>query len=90
VPAATTEASRMSVAFLALALAISGLVGMVSSGPNTPVRDQDPDVVSGEAKFGKFVEVLTLIGIVLLALIVLGGIMSYFGVFEKEIIDPPV
>ena len=78
----------MSIALLAVVLA--GLVGMVSSGPNTPARDQDPDVVSGGAGFGKFLEYVTLLGILVMGLVILAGILSLFGVFEKEIIDPPV
>ena len=78
----------MSIALLAVALA--GLVGMVSSGPNTPARDQDPDIASGGAGFSRFLEYVTLLGVLVMALVILAGILSFFGVFEKDLIDPPV
>ena len=74
----------------ALLVAAVALVGMVSSGPRTPARDQDPDIASGEYRFGRFLGVFTLIAALVLLAVVVAGVLSMAGVFDKDYIDPPV
>ncbi|HEV2108110.1 MAG TPA: hypothetical protein VGR16_07590 [Thermomicrobiales bacterium] len=73
-------------------VSLIALVGMVSSGPATPLRDQerDPESETAEYRFGRVVTVFTVICGIVLAGIIVAGIFSFFGGFTEELIDPPV
>ena len=68
------------------------LVGMVSSGPATPLsdRERDPESETAEYRFGKAFYVFTILCAVVLAVVIVAGIYSFFGGFEEGLIDPPV
>ena len=48
----------------------------------------DPD--RGYRTFGRVVEKVTILGVLVVALLVVALILSIFGVFESDIWDPPV
>jgi hypothetical protein len=50
--------------------------------------DDDPD--RGFRNFGRMVEKVTILGVLIMALLVVGLILSLFGVFESDVWDPPV
>ncbi len=50
--------------------------------------DDDPD--RGFRNFGRIVEKITILGVLVVALLVVGLILSLFGVFESDVWDPPV
>ena len=50
--------------------------------------DDDPD--RGYRTFGRVVEKVTILGVLVVALLVVGLILSLFGVFESDVWDPPV
>jgi len=56
----------------------------------TPPRDQDPQIISGEARFGRAVQIFTLIATLVLLAVIAAAILSIFGVFEHGSMDPPV
>jgi hypothetical protein len=51
-------------------------------------HDEDPD--RGYRTFGRVVEKVTILGVLITALLVVGLILSIFGVFESDVWDPPV
>ncbi|MGI8643771.1 MAG: hypothetical protein ACR2LS_06620 [Thermomicrobiales bacterium] len=67
-------------------------IGMVSSGPATPLsdRERDPESETAEYRFGKAFYVFTIFCGVVLAVVIVFGIYSFFGGFTEELIDPPV
>ena len=50
--------------------------------------DDDPD--RGFRAFGRLIEKVTILGVLVVALLVVGLILSLFGVFESDVWDPPV
>lgn len=54
----------------------------------TAHAEDDPD--RGYRAFGRFVEKVTILGVLVVALLVVGLILSLFGVFESDVWDPPV
>ena len=50
--------------------------------------DDDPD--RGFRNFGRVVEKITILGVLVVALLVVGLVLSLFGVFESDVWDPPV
>ncbi len=76
-------------AVLLAAVALLGM-GMVSSGPATPPRDQDPQIVEGEVRFGRVLQLFTLVATLVMLLVIIAGILSVFGAFGHGSIDPPV
>jgi hypothetical protein len=51
-------------------------------------HDEDPD--RGYRTFGRVVEKVMFLGVLFVALLVVGLILSIFGVFESDVWDPPV
>ena len=68
------------------------LVGMVSTGVANELQPDDREVggSAGMRGFGRLIGVLVVIGAVLLTLLIIAGILSLFGVFEHDVIDPVV
>ena len=56
--------------------------------PHVATAEDDPD--RGYRAFGRMVEKVTLLGVLIMALLVVGLILSLAGVFESDIWDPPV
>ncbi len=50
--------------------------------------EDDPD--RGFQAFGRLVEKITILGVLVVALLVVGLILSLAGVFESDVWDPPV
>ena len=77
---------------IAMFVSLIALVGMVSSGPATPAhdRDRDPESETSEYRFGRVLTIFTVICGIVLAIIIVAGIFSFFGAFTEEIIDPLV
>ena len=51
-------------------------------------HDEDPD--RGYRAFGRVVEKVTILGVLVVALLVVGLVLSIFGVFVNDRWDPPV
>jgi hypothetical protein len=51
-------------------------------------HDDDPD--RGYRTFGRVIEMVTILGVLVVALLVVGLILSIFGVFGSDVWDPPV
>ena len=78
-----------------LLIVLAGIVGMAAAtGPAHAHADHaeeagdDPD--AGWRGFGKVVSLFTILAGLLIALVFVLMILSVFGVFEHESIDPPV
>lgn len=73
-------------------VSLIALVGMVSSGPATPAhdRERDPESETSEYRFGRVLTVFTIVCGIVLAVIIVAGIFSFFGAFTEKGIDPPV
>lgn len=71
-------------------LILAMLIGMVSTGVANERSEDEPSGAAGMRGFGRLIGVLTVIGAVLLALLVLAGVLSLFDVFGHEYADPPV
>lgn len=77
------------ITFLLAAVGLLGM-GMVSTGPAHPARDQDEEILSGEQRFGRVVQIFTIIATLVMIGIVIAGILSVVGVFGHDRMDPPV
>lgn len=77
---------------LTILFGLIALVGMVSSGPATPLsdRERDPVAETSEYRFGKVFYVFTIFCGIVLTIVILFGIYSFFGGFTEDLIDPPV
>ena len=73
-------------------LILAVLIGMVSTGVanETTSSEDEPSGAAGMRGFGRLIGVLTVIGAILLALLVVAGVLSLFDVFGHEYADPPV
>lgn len=50
----------------------------------------EADEDAGYRAFGRVVEKVTILGVLVMALLIVGLILSLFGVFESDVWDPPV
>ena len=77
---------------LTMLVSLITIIGMVSSGPATPLSDQerDPESETAEYRFGKAFYVFTIFCAIVLTVVILAGIYSFFGGFREDLIDPPV
>lgn len=65
-------------------------------GPGQPLdtavhaHDYEDDPDRGYRNFGRLIEKITVVGVLVVALLLVGFILSIFGVFQSDVWDPPV
>lgn len=71
-------------------LLLAMMIGMVTNAPIHQEPHSSTDEQTAGRGFGRIVGVATIIGALLLLLLILGGVLSLFGVFQHDLADPPV
>ena len=68
----------------------SELMGGNPAETGAPFVGGEEDEDAGFRAFGRVVEKVTVLGVLVVALLIVGLILSLFGVFESDVWDPPV
>lgn len=84
----------MAVKLLVLLVALVGMVGSSSSGPTSKEEaygvPKTGDADAGFRAFGKVVSAVTVVAAIVIVLILVAMLFSIGGVWQKDVIDPPV